>query len=1003
MASKMTSWVDQQVGNYRLMALLGQGGFAEVYLGLHTYLHTLAAIKVLHTRLTGGDRRRFLDEARLVARLEHPHIVRVLDFGFAKGVPFLVMDFAARGTIRQTYPQGARIELDRIVSFVAQVAAALQYAHDLGIIHRDVKPENILVKKSYEVLLSDFGIAAAAQGTSLLQPWNAPGTVEYAAPEQLQGSYHAASDQYALGIVVYEWLTGRRPFHGDTWSELAGQHLFAPPPPLREQLPELAPEVEQVVLRALAKRPDERFASVSAFAEALAQAAAAPRAEKVPRQEPGPTIITLERGSGAPWAAPAPEGAAGRLWNVPYHRNPFFTGRETVLTTLHETLSVRGVAALAQALALSGLGGIGKTQTAVEYAYRYAGEYIGVLWVRADTRETLLADLLGLARLLDLPEKNEQDSGRAAAAVKRWLETNPGWLLIFDNVEDLPLVGTFSPGEGQGHILLTTRSQVTGTFARRVDLEEMFAEEGMLFLLRRARMIKQDAGFADIPSAALPNAKEIAELLDGLPLALDQAGAYIEETHCSLSDYLSRYRTRRVDLLNWHGWARTDHPEPVATTWSLSFEKVEQQSPAAADLLRLCAFLEPSAIPEEILTEGAPGLGQALDQAVGDPVGLEEAYRELRKFSLLRRDAQAKILTVHRLVQAVLRENMDGEAQRQWAERAIGAVSRTFPDSEDVEQWPRAERCLPQAHACLTLLDEGGPVSLESAHLFNKAGLFLLEHAQYSVAELFLQKAAGVRTVLEGADHPDVAESLNDLGTVYLYQGLYALAEPLLRRALLIKERTQGQEHPDVAVATNNVAMLCYYQRKYAEAEPLFKRALTLWSRLQGADHSNVARTTNNLALLYFAQGRYAEAEPLFREALATWERILGAEHPDVGRTLNNLAKLYRGQGRYAEAEPLFQRARSIREKTLGPDHPDVAQTLADLAKLYADQGRYAEAEPLYQLALDVREAALGVNHPAVAEVLHDYSFLLAKTSRDVEAAQFAARAQAIQKADPHT
>jgi tetratricopeptide (TPR) repeat protein len=991
----MSPLVGGRIGKYRLMSVLGRGGFAEVYLGLHTYLQTLAAIKVLHTRLSDADRNRFLVEARLIGQLDHPHIVRVLDFGVERGIPFLVMEYAARGSVHQAHPQGSPMGLDRIVSFVGQLASALQYAHDLGIIHRDVKPENILLKKSYQVLLSDFGIAAAIGGAVLQQPWDALGTVEYAAPEHLQGDLLAASDQYALGVIVYEWLTGHLPFRGDTRSDIASQHLFAAPPPLRGQLPDLAPAVEQVVLRALAKQPGERFASVGAFAQALSAAAAAPSKEQ------RPAVLPLGNSTSTRRAAAVPPG--GALWNVPYRRNPFFTGREEVLAALREALTAEGVAALAQPLALSGLGGIGKTQTAVEYAYRFAGEYQAVLWVRADSRETLLADLLALARLLDLPEKDEQDSGHAAAAVSRWLETTPGWLLIFDNVEDLALVGEFSPGVGQAHILLTTRTQVTGSFCQRIDLEEMFAEEGALFLLRRARIVNQDAGFGDIPPGALSDAKEIAELLDGLPLALEQAGAYIEETGCSLTDYLQSYQTRRVDLLHWHGWTRTDHPEPVATTWSLSFEKVEQQSPAAADLLRLCAFLEPSAIPEEILTVGDGGLGPALDQAVSDTVGLDEAYRELRKFSLLRRDQQAKLLTLHRLVQAVLLENMDDKAQRQWAERALRAVSRAFPDSEDVAQWPRAERCLPQAHACLTLLDEEGLVSLEAAHLFNKAGLFLLEHAQYSAAELFLQKAVGVRTVLEGADHPDVAESLNDLGAVYLYQGLYAEAEPLLRRALLIKERTQGEAHPDVAVAINNVAMLCYYQEKYAEAEPLFKRALTLWKRIPGADRSNVARTTNNLALLYFAQGRYAEAEPLFRQALALWEHILGPEHPDVSRTLNHLAKLYREQGRYAEAEPLFQRARSIRETTLGPDHPDVAQTLADLAKLYAEQGRYAEAEPLFQLALDVCEDALGTTHPTLVEVLQDYALLLSQTARPEEAARVAARAEALRSAAPRT
>jgi len=341
----MLSLVGQQLGNYRLMSLLGRGGFAEVYLGLHTFLQTLAAIKVLHTHLSDEDRSRFLVEARLIGQLDHPHIVRVLDFGVERGVPFLVMDYAAMGSVRQIYPQGSRMGLDSIVSFVEQCASALQYAHDLGIIHRDVKPENILLKKSYRVLLSDFGIAAATGGEALQQPWDALGTVDYAAPEHLQGALIAASDQYALGVVVYEWLVGRRPFGGDTQSDIARQHLFASPPPLREQLPDLAPDVEQVVLRALAKQPGERFASVAAFAQALSAAAAAPSKEQ------RPAVLPLGNSIPARRAAARPEGVD--LWNVPYRHNPFFTGREDVLVALRAALTAEGVAALAQPLALA--------------------------------------------------------------------------------------------------------------------------------------------------------------------------------------------------------------------------------------------------------------------------------------------------------------------------------------------------------------------------------------------------------------------------------------------------------------------------------------------------------------------------------------------------------------------------------------------------------------------------------------------------------------------------
>jgi ABC-type transport system substrate-binding protein/serine/threonine protein kinase len=263
----------QQFGNYQLSSLLGQGGYAEVYLGQHVRLDLQAAIKVLHTHLTQSEAAHFQQEAQTIAKLAHPSIIRVFDFDVQDGTPFLVMDFAPNGSLRQRYPRGSPVPLPQIISYVKQVSAALQYAHDKKFIHRDVKPENMLIGQHQEVLLSDFGIATIAHSTSSLNVGTegASGTLAYMAPEQIEGRPRSASDQYALGIVVYEWLCGERPFEGSA-SEVMAQHLSVPPPSLHERVPEIPPEVEQVVLRALAKDPKERFASVKDFAEALEQA-----------------------------------------------------------------------------------------------------------------------------------------------------------------------------------------------------------------------------------------------------------------------------------------------------------------------------------------------------------------------------------------------------------------------------------------------------------------------------------------------------------------------------------------------------------------------------------------------------------------------------------------------------------------------------------------------------------------------------------------------------------
>lgn len=267
----MADRVGQQLGNYRLLRPLGQGAFAAVYLGEHLYLERLAAIKVLHMRMEASTHEAFRREARTIAQLQHPHIISVHDFGIENQTPYLVMEYMPHGTLRSCHPKGTQLPCEQIVTYVRQIASALDYAHEQRVIHRDVKPENILLGTQDEVVLSDFGIAVVQRTQDSLSLQNPAGTSIYMAPEQIQHKACVASDQYALGITVYEWLCGEPPFHGLLF-EILSQHLHKPPPSLRARIPQLPPAVEDTVFRALAKNPQYRFPNMQDFATALEEA-----------------------------------------------------------------------------------------------------------------------------------------------------------------------------------------------------------------------------------------------------------------------------------------------------------------------------------------------------------------------------------------------------------------------------------------------------------------------------------------------------------------------------------------------------------------------------------------------------------------------------------------------------------------------------------------------------------------------------------------------------------
>jgi tetratricopeptide (TPR) repeat protein len=277
--------------------------------------------------------------------------------------------------------------------------------------------------------------------------------------------------------------------------------------------------------------------------------------------------------------------------------------------------------------------------------------------------------------------------------------------------------------------------------------------------------------------------------MDGLPLALDQAGAYADETGCSLAKYLEYYQTQCTKLLKRRGRSSSNHPASVAATWSLSFERVEQQNAVAADLLRLCAFLAPDAIPEEIITGGAPYLGEHLQAVSEDQTLLDEAIGVLRAYSLIRRNATEKTLSIHRLVQAVLRDAMDEQSQRQWAERAVLAVSKALPPMDVSEGY------LPHAQVCANLVKQQGMMIVEAARLLNNTGHYLYRYADYTKAEPLYKQGLEIYEKLRGSEHPGTVLSLKNLAKLYYAQKQYSEARSLYQQALDITKR-RGDTYP---------------------------------------------------------------------------------------------------------------------------------------------------------------------------------------------------------------
>lgn len=592
--------------------------------------------------------------------------------------------------------------------------------------------------------------------------------------------------------------------------------------------------------------------------------------------------------------------ATSVYWNVP-HANASFTGREDFLAALHEALTGGG----SMGQVISGLGGIGKTQAAIQYAHRYREDYEAVFWVRSGTESEIRAGLVEVARLLALPGA-EEDEARAIGAVRRWLATHDGWLLIFDDVEEPGLLAAYLPSDVRGRLLLTSRARDFAELGLGTPMRipVLTPEEGQRFLLRRT-------GRESAPPAEQEAALGLARELDGLPLALEQAAAYLTDCETSFSVYLEGYGKRRLALLEEERPKAGKYPLSVETTWSMNIDEVPQD---AQDLLRACSFLAPDAIPLELFTD---------QDGNADSLAVDTSLRPLLRYSLLARGGDT--VSVHRLVQLVVRKHLE---EAFWSGRVAERLNEAFPAPE-YEAWNACERLAPHVRAAALSL----PATRETAQLLNKAGSYALDRGRFADAEEFLERSLEIREAL--MDEPDVelAIGLANLGSLLAQRGPSPRAEDLLLRAQRILEEELGPEDVKLGRVLNSLAVLRYHANRYVEAEELYLRSLTIHEKAFGPDSRQMTRPSNDLANVYLEQGRLDEASALQERALAIWEGIEAA-HPGVSDSAFGLGVVRWRQGRLDEAEALLRRALEIRVEAFGNTHPKTCGVREALERL---------------------------------------------------------------------